>query len=149
MTGADIVHVPYKGMGQAVTDVISGVVSIMFAPPPAVLPQVEAGKLRVLGVTSAIRSPLFPNYPSVAESGVAGYEAVGWFGFFAPPNTPAELVQKLNGEIAKVLRTPTVERRLTDMGAVPSEMTPDEFTAFINDDTEKWLKLSSVSGKSP
>lgn len=146
MAEIEIVHVPYRGMGQAVTDVLSGEVQMMFGPAPAVLSHVESGSLRVLAVTSEERSPLFPDYPTIAEAGVEGYEAVGWFGLFAPAGMPAEITEKLNEEVRTALATPEAEAQLENMGAVAADTSPEEFTAFINDDTIKWGELMAAAG---
>lgn len=146
MSGTRMTHVPYRGVGQAVNDLISGTVTVMFGPPPAVLPHVEAGKLKVLAVSSAARSPLFPQFPTVSEAGVPGYEAVGWFGLFAPAKTPKELMAKIAGETGRALKGPEMQQRLALMGAVPEPNTPDEFARFIEADTAKWAKLMASAG---
>ncbi len=140
-TGAPLLHVPYKGMGQAVTDVIAGQVSMMFAPAPAVLPHIAAGSLHALGVTSRERSPLFPGYPTLAESGVPGYESVGWFGLLAPPSTPQGIVAQLNHAVQDLMQSPHVIEQLKAMGASPAKSTPAEFTAFLEQDTRQLLAL--------
>lgn len=146
MAEIDIVHVPYRGMGQAVTDVISGEVQMMFGPAPAVLPHVESNSLRVLAVTSSERSPLFPDYPTVAEGGIEGYEAVGWFGMFAPAGTPEQIINLLNDQIRQALGTEDAQAQLENMGAVAADLDPVEFTDFINSDTAKWSELMEAAG---
>jgi tripartite-type tricarboxylate transporter receptor subunit TctC len=146
MSGTKMIHVPYRGVGQAVNDLIAGTVTVMFGPPPAVLPHVEAGKLKVLAVSSSMRSPLFPEFPTVSEAGIPGYEAVGWFGLFAPAKTPKELMAKIAGETGRALKGPEMQQRLASMGAVPAPNTPDEFAAFIEADTAKWAKLMASAG---
>lgn len=146
MADIDIVHVPYRGMGQAVTDVLSGDVQMMFGPAPAVLAHVESGDLRPIAVTSAERSPLFPDFPTISEEGIDDYEAVGWFGMFAPAGTPEEIIARLNEEIRETLRTPEAIAQLENLGAIAADTTPEEFTAFINDDTAKWGQLMEAAG---
>jgi tripartite-type tricarboxylate transporter receptor subunit TctC len=146
MSGTKMTHVPYRGVGQAVNDLISGTVTVMFGPPPAVLPHVEAGKLKVLAVSSSARSPLFPQFPTVSEAGIPGYEAVGWFGLFAPAKTPKELMAKIAGEAGRALKGAEMQQRLATMGAVPAPNTPDEFASFIEADTAKWAKLMASAG---
>lgn len=139
--GIKLLHIPYKGMGQAVTDLMSGQVAIMFAPAPAVLSHIQAGKLKALAVTSAQRSPLFPDYPTVDESGVPGYESVGWFGLFAPPGTPDPVVNKLNQSVNALLQTQDVQEQLKNMGATPANTTPEEFSAFVDQDLKQLVGL--------
>ncbi|ARP83479.1 hypothetical protein CAL12_23430 [Bordetella genomosp. 8] len=139
--GVQLLHIPYKGMGQAVTDVMSGQVAMMFAPAPAVLAHIAAGNLRALAVTSRERSPLFPMYPTLAEAGVAGYESVGWFGLLAPPATPPAVVATLHQSVAELLRSPTATEQLKAMGATPARSTPAEFTAFLDQDTKQLTEL--------
>ena len=146
MTGANIVHVPYKGSAPAVTDLLGGQVSMMFDNMPSVLPHVKAGKLRALGVTSARRSPAAPDIPTIAESGVPGYEVDSWFGILAPAGTPKEIVAKLNAEIVKILQRPEVRERLAEQGAVPVGDTPDQFAEHIRRETAKWARVVKASG---
>ena len=146
MTGTEIVHVPYKGSAPAVTDLLGGQVSMMFDNMPSVLPQVKAGKLRALGVTSARRSPAAPEIPTIAESGVPGYEVDSWFGILAPAGTPKEIVAKLSAEIVKILQMPDVKERLAGQGAVPVGNTPEQFAEHIAKETAKWAKVVKTSG---
>jgi tripartite-type tricarboxylate transporter receptor subunit TctC len=148
--GIELLHVPYKGTGQAVNDLLSGAIDIMFAPPQTVQPLVEAGKLKALATTGSVRSPLFPNLPTVAESALPGFESVGWFGLLAPPETPAPIVAKLNAEVVGLLGTPAVRERLAALGAEPQPQTPAEFGKYINDDLAKWTRLlREVESKQP
>jgi len=139
--GIKLLHIPYKGMGQAVTDLMSGQVSLMFAPAPAVLSHIQSGKLKALAVTSAKRSELFPDYPTVSEAGVPGYESVGWFGLFAPPGTPMDVVNKLNKSVNALLQTSEVKTQLKNMGATPANTTPAEFSAFVDEDVKQLVGL--------
>jgi tripartite-type tricarboxylate transporter receptor subunit TctC len=146
MTGANIVHVPYKGSAPAITDLLGGQVSLMFDNLPSALPQVKAGKLRALGVTSARRSQAAPDIPTIAESGVPGYEVDSWFGILAPAATPKEIVSKLNVEIVRILKIPEVRERLLEQGAEPVGDTPEHFAEHIRRETAKWARVVKASG---
>jgi tripartite-type tricarboxylate transporter receptor subunit TctC len=146
MTGADIVHVPYKGSAPALTDLLGGQVALMFDNMPSALPHVKAGKLRALGVTSARRSQAVPDIPTIAESGVAGYEVDSWFGILAPAGTPKEVVGKLNAEIVRILQMPDVRQRLQEQGAEPVGGTPEQFDEHIRKETVKWARVVKASG---
>ncbi len=146
MAGIDMLHVPYKGVGNAVTDLLGGQVQVMVAPTQAVVSHVKSGKLRALGVTGTKRSPSVPDVPTVAESGVPGYEAVGWFGLMAPAATPREIVLTLNREINRILQLPDVKARLLELGAEPATTTPEQFLEFIRSDNAKWAKLIKERG---
>ncbi len=139
--GIELLHVPYKGTGQAVNDLLSGQIDLIFAPPQTVQPLVESGKLKALATTGSVRSPLFPNLPTVSESGLPGFESVGWFGLLAPPRTPEPIVAKLNAEIVSLLGTPEVRERLAALGAEPQPQTSAEFGRYINEDLAKWTRL--------
>jgi tripartite-type tricarboxylate transporter receptor subunit TctC len=139
--GVQMLHVPYKGTGAAETDLIAGRIDIMFAPPQTVEPMVKAGKLKALATTGKARSPLFPELPTVRESGLPGYEAVGWFGLLAPAHTPNEIVEKLNAASVEILNSADVRERLAKLGAEPHPMTPTEYGAFINADLKKWTAV--------
>jgi tripartite-type tricarboxylate transporter receptor subunit TctC len=141
MANIDMLHVPYKGTGQAVTDLLAGQIGVMFAPAQTVMPHVQAGKLRALAVTSAKRATTLPDLPTVAEAGVPGYEAVGWFGLLAPGATPRDLVAQLSADANKVLADPDVRQKMLALGAEPSGNTPEEFARYIRDDQAKWSKL--------
>jgi tripartite-type tricarboxylate transporter receptor subunit TctC len=140
--GVEMLHVPYKGTGQALTDLLGGQVGAMFGPAPTVLAQVQAGKLRALGSTGAARSKLLPDIPTIAESGVPGYAAVGWFGLFAPAGTPAAVVERINADAVRLLASPEVVQRLAEHGAEPAGMSPEEFRGFVDRDARKWLDLA-------
>jgi tripartite-type tricarboxylate transporter receptor subunit TctC len=146
MAGIDLLHVPYKGVGNAVTDLLGGQVQIMVAPTQSITGHVKSGKLRALAVTGAKRTPSLPDLPTMAEAGVAGYEAVGWFGLMAPAGTPKEIVSKLNREINRILQLPDVKARLLELGAEPAAMSPEQFLDFIRSDNAKWARLIKERG---
>jgi tripartite-type tricarboxylate transporter receptor subunit TctC len=141
MAGVDIQHVPYKGIGQAATELLGGQVQMLIGPSQALMPHVKSGKLRALAITSGKRSSVLPELPTVAESGLPGYDAFGWFGLVAPAKTPAAIVTQLNTEIVRILQTPEMKARLAELGAEPASYKPDEFLAFIKRDNAKWEKL--------
>jgi tripartite-type tricarboxylate transporter receptor subunit TctC len=149
MAGVDLLHVPYKGTGQALTDLVGGQVDLMFAPAQTVMSHVQAGRLRALAVTSAKRSETLPALPTVAESGVAGYAAVGWFGLLAPAATPQAIVAKISADANRVLAQKEVREKMLALGSEPSGDTPGEFAAFIRDDQAKWAKLMKEQGIKP
>jgi tripartite-type tricarboxylate transporter receptor subunit TctC len=140
MTGVDMAHVPYRGAGPALTDLLGGQVQVMIASTAASMSYITSGKLRALAVTTSTRLEVLPDTPTVAEF-VPGYEASGWFGIGAPRNTPAEIVDKLNKEINAALADPKIKARLADLGGIPLAMTPADFGKFISDETEKWGKV--------
>jgi tripartite-type tricarboxylate transporter receptor subunit TctC len=146
MAGVDFLHVPYKGTGQAVTDLLAGHVNLMFAPAQTVMPYVQAGRLRALAVTSAKRSETLPNLPTVAESGLPGYAAVGWFGLLAPAATPKPVVAKASADVNRVLALREVRERILALGSEVSGNTPEEFARFIREDQAKWAKLMREQG---
>ena len=121
MSGTDMLHTPYKGIGQAMSDLVGGHVQLMIAPPQAVMSQVKAGTLRALGVTGTRRTPTMPDVPTIDEAGVPGYESVGWFGLVAPAAVPREVIATLNVEINRILQLPEVKERLLDLGAEPAK----------------------------
>ena len=146
MAGVDLLHVPYKGTGQAVTDLLAGHVNLMFAPAQTVMPYVREGRLRALALTGSKRSETLPDLPTVAESGLPGYEAVGWFGLLAPAATPREIVAKISADANRVLGEREVREKMLGLGADPSGDTPEEFARFIRDDQAKWGKLMREAG---
>jgi len=146
LTGVNIVHVPYKGSGPALTDLIGGQVHLMFSNLTAGLPHIKSGKLRALAVTGARRSPTAPDIPTVTESGVPGYTVTSWYGVLAPAATSQEIVNRLNGEIVKVMRLPDMKGRLAAEGAEPTSSTPAEFAAFIKTEIAKWGKVVKEAG---
>ena len=146
MAGIDMIHVPYKGSSPALTDVVAGQDAAMIVNMPPAVPLVRAGKLRAIAVTTRTRSPLMPDVPTVAESGLAGYETVAWFGVLAPAGTPREIVNRLSQEMARVARSPEMTERLMSLGAEPVGGTPEEFAAVIARDIAKWTTLSKSVG---
>src|SRR5262245_46864816 len=130
MAGVNLLHVPYRGTGPAVTDLLGGRIDLMFSPALVVTPHIAAGTLRVLGVTGAARSALFPDFPTIAETGLAGYQSLGWFGMFAPAGTPRDVVAKVSADVGRVLALPEAKQRLAEQGAEPEPNTPEAFTAF-------------------
>jgi tripartite-type tricarboxylate transporter receptor subunit TctC len=146
MAGIDMLHVPYRGMGPAVPDLLGGRIQLLFAPAITVVPQIKAGKLRMIGVTSAERSKLFPDFPTIAESGLPGYSSLGWFGMFAPKDTPAAVAERISGDMRKVLESEDLKNRLAQQGAEPQPSTPAQFRDFVNNDIRKWLDLAEKAG---
>jgi tripartite-type tricarboxylate transporter receptor subunit TctC len=140
MTGVDMVHVPYRGNAPALTDLIAGQVQVMFADTPSSIELVRAGKLRALAVTTAERSAILPQVPTLSEF-LPGFEASNWFGVAAPRNTPPEIIDKLNKEINVALAEPEIKARLADFGAVPLAGSPADFGRFIAAEAAKWTKV--------
>jgi tripartite-type tricarboxylate transporter receptor subunit TctC len=149
MTGTYMVHLPYRGSGPALIDLMAGSVDLMFDNLPSALPHIKAGKLKALAVTSATRSGALPDVPTVEEAGGAalkGYEASSWFGLLAPAGTPTDIVNRLQAESAKALATPVMKERLLSQGALPSGITSAEFARLIADETAKWAQVVKASG---
>jgi len=149
MSQVKLLHVPYKGSGAAMPDVIAGNVPIFFDTIASAAPQIRAGRLRPLGVSSLKRSPAIPAVPTIAESGLDGFEAGSWFGFFAPAKTPREIVTKLHGEIVKAMKPPEVQERLATLGLDPVGNTPAQFSEQIRRDLAKWGKVVKAAGIQP
>jgi tripartite-type tricarboxylate transporter receptor subunit TctC len=146
MAGVDIVHVPHKGSDQARTAVLGGQVDIMFDAISTIVGHVNAGKLKALGTTGKTRSAVTPNIPTIAEAGVPGYEAPIWLGLMAPAATPKPILERLSGEVNKIINSPEVKDNWLKQGAVPMGMTPEEFGRFIREDIAKWGKLVKATG---
>ena len=146
LTHIDLVHVPYRGSGLAFTDVISGQVPVMFATVSLALPHVRANRVRALGASSAKRIPAMPELPTLAEGGVRGYDFSTWYGLLAPAGTPAAVVTKLNQEAGKILDDPETRERFASDGIEPRKSTPEEFTAFLARDIERWAKVVKATG---
>lgn len=146
MAGINMLHVPYRGTGPAVTDLLGGRIEVMFSPALTVTPHIAAGTLRVLATTGAARSALFPDYPTIAETGLPGYSSLGWFGLFAPAKTPHAIVGKVSADAKQVLLLPESRKRLADEGAEPEPNTPEAFKTFVNGDVRKWLELAQATG---
>lgn len=146
MAGVDIVHVPYKGSSGARTDVMGGQVEMMFDAVTAMAPMVKAGKLKALATTGTERTAVMPDVPTLAASGVAGYEATIWLGVLAPTGTPKAIVDKLNAEISRIVSSAEMTENWAKQGAVPMKMSPEQFGKFLRDDIEKWAKIVKISG---
>ena len=146
MAKIDLLHVPYKGTGQAVTDLLAGQIDLLFAPSQAVIQHVAAGKLIALATTGNRRSETLPNLPTVYEAGVPGYDALEWFGLLAPAATPRNLVLKLSADANRVLADPDIRSRMHSLGADPAGNTPAEFARFIRSDQAKWANLMRRTG---
>ncbi|HKC43599.1 MAG TPA: tripartite tricarboxylate transporter substrate binding protein [Burkholderiales bacterium] len=146
MAGVDMAHVPYKGSSPAVTDLVSGQVPVAFVDLSSALPQIRAGRIRGLAVASGTRTITAPDLPTIAESGVPGYDAVGWFGVIAPAGAPKDAIAKLNAEIVRIMALPEVRDRALAVGAEPSTGTPEAFAAFIAAEIPKWERVVRASG---
>ena len=146
MAGVDILHVPYKGSAPAVSDLIGGQVNVMFDNVPNVLAQVKGGRLRALATSGTQRSALAPEIPTVAESGVPGYEVMVWFGLVAPAGTPRDIVEKLNAQVTKILAMPDVRERFLAQGVEPVGSTPQQFGDHIRAQMSKWAKVVKDAG---
>jgi tripartite-type tricarboxylate transporter receptor subunit TctC len=141
LAGIQMEHVPYKGSGPAIQDVMAGHVPMMFDTTVVAAPHIQSGKLRALAVTSAKRVKSLPNVPTMVEAGVPGYDLVSWQGIFAPAGTPKDVVQRLNAELVKILKQPDVRERFESLGLEPVGNTPDEFAAFQRAEVAKWAKV--------
>lgn len=146
MAGIDIVHVPYKGAAPAMNDLIAGHIPMMFDNIPAVLPQVQGKFINAIAVAGRTRASALPDVPTVAESGVPGFEAAAWFGLVAPANTPAPVLAKLEGEVEAVLKMPDVQKRFTELGAEPGTLSGEAFGKFLAEETTKWTRIIRESG---
>jgi tripartite-type tricarboxylate transporter receptor subunit TctC len=146
MAKVDMQHVPYKGSAPAVTDLIGGQLALMFDNLPSVYPHVQAGKLRGIAVTSAARSAAAPEFPTIAESGLPGYEVLPWNGIFVPAGTPEAVVTTLNEAIAKALKQPALKANLLSKGIEPGGNTPEEFNTFVKAEAKKWQGLVKQAG---
>jgi len=146
MSGADLMHVAYKGGGAALSDLLPGRVDLMFCNLPVCLPHIESGKLRALGVTSAKPSPLLPEVGPISEQGLEGYEVTGWFGLFAPAKVDSAIIQKLNDSLLKILDDEGVKKQLLAQGAEPDGGSPAEFDKFVRAEHEKWARVIKEAG---
>ena len=146
-TGTFMTHIPYRGSGPALLDLIGGSVDVMFDNLPSALPQIKAGKLKALAVTSSQRSAALPDTPTIEEAGrLTGFDASSWFGLMAPAGTPGDIVSRIQQEVAKSLSTPAVKDKLLAQGAIPGGNTPEQFNIFINAEHVKWAQVVKVSG---
>ena len=146
MTGVQMTHVPYKGSAPAVSDLLGGQVQLMFDNLPVSLPHIKGGKLKALAVTSRARAASLPDVPTLHESGLPGFDASSWFGLLAPAGTPADVITKVNGEVAKWIASAEGRERLAAVGANPAGGTPDDFAKHIAAETTKWAKVVKDSG---
>jgi tripartite-type tricarboxylate transporter receptor subunit TctC len=146
MTGVSMLHVPYRGSPQAISDVIAGEAQVIFDNLASIGSYARAGRVRPLGVSGARRSPLFPDIPTIAESGVPGYETVAWGGIIGPANLPADIVTKLNREIVAALHSPFVRKRYADLDTEPHGSTPEEFLALARRERPRWAEVIKRAG---
>ena len=146
MAGVDMQHIPYKGSPPALTDVMGGQVSMTFDNITTAWPLAKSGKLKALAVTTAKRSPVAPDVPTLAESGLPGYEVGSWQGVFAPAGTPPEIVKRLNAEIVKIINMPDVQKKMIELGAEPVGNSSEEFAAFVKTEVVKWGDVVKKSG---
>ena len=144
--GIDVVHIPYKGTPEAITDTMTGRVTYFFSPISAALPNIREGKLVALGVSSAKRSGTLPNVPTVAEGGLPGFTYNLWVGMFAPAGTPAEIVDRINADVNRVVQTPEVKERMAALGAEAMVMTPAEFRKFMREELDENAKVVKAAG---
>jgi tripartite-type tricarboxylate transporter receptor subunit TctC len=145
-TSTDLVHVPYKGIGPALTDVVGGQVALMFTSLDSALAHLKSGKLKALGVTGAKRSPLLPEVPTMAEAGLQGFEVVAWGGVLAPTGTPHEVIASLNQQIRRALTQQEVAKRFLEFGAEPAPTSSEEFGRFIKSEIDKWAGVVKAAG---
>jgi tripartite-type tricarboxylate transporter receptor subunit TctC len=146
MAGVDLVHVPYKGSAPALNDLIAGQVSLMFDLVLTAAPHIKSGAVRGLAVTGTQRSAVLPELPTVAETGLPGYEVSAWFGIFAPAGVPQPVAKRLNAEFVKVMQQPDLKQRLASLGADPLTSTPEEFSTYLRSEIDKWAKVVKASG---
>lgn len=146
MSGVDVVHVPYKGGGPALTELLGGQVQALFSIALVAMPQVKAGRIRALAITSAKRSAVAPDLPTMAEAGFPGFECVGWFGWIAPVRVAPEIVTRLNREMVRILKLPEMHERLLGLGADPVGSTPQVFGTFIKSEQDKWARVIKQAG---
>jgi tripartite-type tricarboxylate transporter receptor subunit TctC len=143
MAKVDMVHVPYKGAAPALNDLLGNQISVMFDSIPGVLSHIKAGKLRALGVTSLTRSAALPNVPTISESGLKGFEALAWFGMYAPPQMSPDLLNKISGDVLSVLQSPQVKNQFAEQGADSGNMTQAEYAKYVDAEITKWAKVIS------
>jgi tripartite-type tricarboxylate transporter receptor subunit TctC len=149
MTGVNMTHVPYKGTGPSLVDLMGGQIDVVFANLPAVVPMVQTGRLKGIAVTTARRAAALPQIPTMVEGGVRGYDVASWFAVFVPARTPKPIVNKINSEVVKILKTPDTQARLVELGAEPMFMTPEEGNRYFHDEIGKWAKVVKAAGVKP
>lgn len=146
MAGINILHIPYRGSPPALTAVLSGEALMLFSPITIAIPHTATGRLKALGVTTAKRSRLAPNVPTIAESGLPGYEVTQWYGMQVPAGTPKDVIARINGEVGKILAMPDIVEKLVSFGAEPAPSTPEFMTSYVKSEVEKWAKVVKASG---
>lgn len=146
MAGINVLHIPYRGSPPALTAVLSGEALMLFSPITIAIPHTATGRLKALGVTTAKRSKLAPNVPTIAESGLPGYEVTQWYGLQAPAGTPKDVIAKINSEVGKILAMPDIVEKLITLGAEPAPSTPEFMTSYVKSEVEKWAKVVKASG---
>jgi tripartite-type tricarboxylate transporter receptor subunit TctC len=146
MAGLDMVHVPYKGSGQLIGDLLAGQVQLASMGLPVALPHVQTGRLRAIAVTGSVRSSLLPGVPTVSEAGLPGFDVSSWYGVFGPAGLPADIISKLNAEVRSLVAAPDVRERLAALGAEPSAKAPDQFARYVQEEIWKWAKVVKDSG---
>lgn len=146
MAGVRMMHVPYKGVPLATSDLYSGRISLYVSPIPPMLAPVKAGRVRALGLTGVRRSAAFPGVPTIAESGLPGYEATNWYGVMVPAKTPREIIGKLHAELTRILRLPEVQRQFSEQGGDVASTSPEQFAGFIDRELPKWAKIVAAAG---
>ena len=146
MAGVKLVHVPYKGGGPAMTDLVGGQVQLVFATTASAIPQIKAGRIKGIAVTTARRSSLMPDLPTISEAGLAGFDANNWYGIVVPAKTPRPIIDQLNAEVTKILHMEDVKATLHNQGLDPAPGTPEQFGAYIHSERIKWAKVIKASG---
>ncbi|MFL6563947.1 MAG: tripartite tricarboxylate transporter substrate binding protein [Burkholderiales bacterium] len=149
MAGVKLVHVPYKGGGPAMSDLVGGQVNLIFATTASAIPHLKSGRIKGIAVTTAKRSALLPDLPTISESGLAGFDANNWYGLVVPAKTPRAIIDQLNAEVTKVLNMPDVKTTLFNQGLDPAPGTPEQFGAYIRSERAKWAKVIKESGAKP
>jgi len=149
MAGVKLVHVPYKGGGPAMTDLVGGQVQLIFATTASAIPQIKAGRIKGIAVTTAKRSALMPDLPTLSEAGLAGFDANNWYGLVVPAKTPRAIIDLLNAEVSKVLHMPDVKTALFTQGLDAAPGTPEQFGAYMKAERVKWARVIKESGAKP
>jgi tripartite-type tricarboxylate transporter receptor subunit TctC len=149
MAGVKLVHVPYKGGGPAMADLVGGQVNLIFATTASAIPHLKSGRIKGIAVTTAKRSALLPDVPTISESGLAGFDANNWYGLVVPAKTPRAIIDQLNAEVTKILAMPDVKTTLFNQGLDPAPGTPEQFGAYIKSERAKWAKVIKESGAKP
>jgi tripartite-type tricarboxylate transporter receptor subunit TctC len=149
MAGVKLIHVPYKGAGPAVNDLLGGQIPLMFGPSPVVVPMVQAGRLRPLAFTGLKRSSQLPDVPTVDEAGVKGYENSGWYGMYGPRGVPKAIVARLNAALVAIVQMPDTRERFAALNLEPVGSSPEQFAQFLKDDLEKYARIAKAAGIKP